>query len=234
MAVYFDIKFIQGKRCQRFDLKAVLAILRAVFGAFVESVLLLLVLLNPFLLAVYLVELFRSLDFGAFVRVLVRAAIIASSIFAIFALAGDAVFSRLLQARFASFQVFGGIIFLLVGIRFVLTGTATIEGLRGKPEHVAGAIAMPFMVGPGTVGASVMAGGRLAPLAAVCAVAIAVVLTMLTLVGLKIAFDRMRGRSDALVQRYVEVVGRVSALVVGTFAVEMIMRGLGGWIPTIR
>jgi small neutral amino acid transporter SnatA (MarC family) len=32
------------------------------------------------------------------------------------------------------------------------------------------------------------------------------------------------------VQRYVEVAGRVMALVVGTFAIEMIMQGVQAWL----
>lgn len=93
---------------------------------------------------------------------------------------------------------------------------------------------MPFMIGPGTVGASVMVGGRMNPVAAVSAVVSAVALTVVVLVALKILHDRFHAGRERLVQRYVEVVGRASALVVGTFAVEMIMRGLSGWIPTIR
>jgi small neutral amino acid transporter SnatA (MarC family) len=203
-------------------------------GAFVESAMLLLLLLNPFLLTIYLIELVRSLDTNSFARVLLRAGTIATVVFAVFALAGDVVFSRLLQARFASFQVFGGLLFLVVGLRFALTGRAAIEALRGEPERLAGAIAMPFMIGPGTVGASVIVGGRMNPVAAVCAVIAAVGVTVVVVVALKVLHDRFHAGRERLVQRYVEVVGRASALVVGTFAVEMIMRGLAGWIPVIR
>jgi small neutral amino acid transporter SnatA (MarC family) len=203
-------------------------------GTFVESATLLLLLLNPFLLTIYLLDLVQSLDTSSFARVLLRAGLIATVVFALFALAGDAVFSRLLQARFASFQVFGGLLFLVVGLRFALTGRAAIEALRGEPEQLAGAVAMPFMIGPGTVGASVIVGGRMNPLAAVVAVVSAVALTVVVVVALKILHDRFHAGRERLVQRYVEVVGRASALVVGTFAVEMIMRGLAGWIPSIR
>jgi small neutral amino acid transporter SnatA (MarC family) len=203
-------------------------------STFVESATLLLLLLNPFLLTIYLLELVRSLDTSSFARVLLRAGFIAAAVFALFALAGDAVFSRLLQARFASFQVFGGLLFLLVGLRFALTGSAAIEALRGEPERLAGAVAMPFMIGPGTVGASVIVGGRMNPVAAVSAVVAAVAVTVVLVVTLKILHDRFHAGRERLVQRYVEIVGRASALVVGTFAVEMIMRGLAGWIPAIR
>jgi small neutral amino acid transporter SnatA (MarC family) len=37
-------------------------------------------------------------------------------------------------------------------------------------------------------------------------------------------------RNEQIIQRYIEVTGRIMALVVGTFAIEMIMRGVFSWI----
>lgn len=133
---------------------------------FTSSILLLLLLLNPFLLIIYLIDLVQDLDAGEFRRILVRAGLISSSVFTIFALLGDMIFEDLLQARFASFQIFGGLIFLLIGIQFVFTGPGALRSIRGAPEHVAGSIAMPIMIGPGTVSASILAGSKLPPLLA--------------------------------------------------------------------
>ncbi len=79
----------------------------------------------------------------------------------LFAVAGDALFARVLQVRFASFLIFGGIVFLVVAIRYMMIGAEAIRGLRGPPEHIAGSVAIPFMIGPGTVSASVLVGSRL-------------------------------------------------------------------------
>jgi small neutral amino acid transporter SnatA (MarC family) len=72
---------------------------------FISSVLLLLMLLNPFLLIIYLLDLVQDLEAGEFSRVLFRAGVISSLVFSAFALLGDVIFEDLLQARFASFQV---------------------------------------------------------------------------------------------------------------------------------
>ena len=85
---------------------------------FISSVALLLMLLNPFLLILYLIDLVQDLDRQTFRMVLVRAGVISSSVFTLFALLGDALFNEVLQARFASFQIFGGIVFLLIGLQF--------------------------------------------------------------------------------------------------------------------
>jgi small neutral amino acid transporter SnatA (MarC family) len=84
---------------------------------YVASLLLFLALLNPFMMSVYLIDLITDLRRELFVRVLLRGALISGAVFAVFAWSGDAIFSDVLQVRFASFQIFGGIVFLLIGAR---------------------------------------------------------------------------------------------------------------------
>jgi small neutral amino acid transporter SnatA (MarC family) len=197
---------------------------------FISSVLLLLMLLNPFLLIIYLLDLVQDLEAGEFSRVLFRAGVISSLVFSAFALLGDVIFEDLLQARFASFQIFGGVIFLLIGIQFVFKGPGALRNVRGAPEHIAGSIAMPIMIGPGTVSASILAGSKLPALLAVGGICGAVALTVLVMTLLKRLHDFVKPRNERLIERYVEVMGRITALVVGTFSIEMIMQGLESWL----
>lgn len=195
-----------------------------------ESGTLLLVLLNPFALSAYLIELIRTLDRVTFARVVLRAALISGAVFTAFALSGNAFFERILQVRFAAFQIFGGILFLVIAVRFVVRGgQVALEGLRGdNPEHLAGAVAMPFMIGPGTVGGSVVAGSRHGALAVVSIVG-ALALTVAWLLIAKVIHDHLKSRASKLVTRYVDIVGRVTALLIGTLAVEMLLDGLSTW-----
>jgi multiple antibiotic resistance protein len=188
-----------------------------------------LLLLNPFLLILYLLDLIRKLDHPTFSKVLCRAACISFVVFIIFSAAGDVLFEQILQAKFASFQVFGGIVFLLIGIRFVFYGEDAVNDLRGDPDHIAGSVAMPIMIGPGTVSASVIAGKRLGAGIGALSIFIAVSLSILVILGLKKLHDYIQPRNEALVRRYVEIAGRVAALVVGTFSVEMIFQGIRAW-----
>ncbi|MDF1526902.1 MAG: MarC family protein [bacterium] len=200
---------------------------------FFNSIALLLILLNPFLVIVYLMELVQDLDLKVFSSVLVRGGIIATGIHATFALLGDAVFTELLHAEFASFQIFGGIVFLLVGINFMLKGNEAIEALRGPAEHIAGSIAMPIMVGPATISASVMIGKTLSSFLAVLGILVAVGGSVVVMIVLKMLHDWVKPRNEGLVRRYVEIAGRVMALIVGIYAVEMIMQGTAVWIERI-
>jgi len=197
---------------------------------FVSSVALLLMLLNPFLLILYLTDLVQDLDRRTFRLVLIRAGLISAGIFAVFAVLGDALFSEVLQARFASFQIFGGVVFLMIGIQFIFNGPGALRSMRGTPEHIAGSIALPIMIGPGTISASIMAGSRLSPGLAVAGIALAVIVTVLIIVLLKDLYDYVLPRNARLIERYIEVMGRVTALVVGTFSIEMIMQGIGTWL----
>jgi small neutral amino acid transporter SnatA (MarC family) len=200
---------------------------------FIQAYMLLFILLNPFLMVVDLLDVFEKLPPETFRRVLLRAGAISFLVFSLFALLGDFLFRDVLQAQFASFQVFGGIIFLLIGLQFLFQGNSAIAALRGESQHIAGAIAMPIMIGPGTIGASILIGKRLSQFNAVLAVGAAALTSVLVIILLKYLHDYVRERNEKLVDRYIEIVGRAMALVVGTFAVEMIMRGLQGWMQVI-
>ena len=196
----------------------------------IRSSALLLVLLNPFLLIIYLIDVVQKLDRDQFARVLARAGLIATAAFWLFAILGDALFSDVMQADFASFQIFGGVVFLLIGLQFVFRGPTAIEVLRGESEHLAGAIAMPILIGPGTISASVIIGKRHDAVQACGAVLAAVVISILLMVGLKALHDFVRPKRESLIQRYIEIAGRITALFVGTISVEMIMQGIRTWV----
>ncbi len=201
---------------------------------FVKSTTLLVVVLNPFALAVYLLDLFRHNSFAQVMRILVRAAAIGGAVFAVFAWAGEAVFTDVLQIRFAAFQVFGGVLFLVLALRFMLTGSQTLVTLRGPPSQVAGAIAMPFLIGPGSVSAATLAGLRLPLLPAMASVLSALVVVVVLLAVFKASFDYVSARNASIVERYVDVASRVSAMMVGSIAVEMTFDGLEAWLKDIR
>ena len=196
----------------------------------IASFLLLFALLNPFLMSVYLLDLITDLPREMFVKVLARGALVSAIVFSLFAWTGDAIFSDVLHVRFASFQVFGGIIFLAIGVRFVFSGADAMRTMRGQPEHIAGSIAMPFMIGPGTVSASVVVGARLPVADAVMVIFATLAATVALVAAIKLAHDYLKERNARVVDRYIEIVGRISALLIGTFAVEMIFEGLGTWL----
>jgi small neutral amino acid transporter SnatA (MarC family) len=190
---------------------------------------LMLMLLNPFLVIIYLVDVVDKLSLRRFAITLSRSALIAGVVFCFFAIMGERVFTRIVQAEFGSFQIFGGVIFLLIGLQFVFKGPGAVAILRGDSAGLAGAIAMPVLIGPGTLSASILAGKRHDPLLACIIVVGAVVTCVLIMILLKALHDWVRPRNEPLVQNYIEVTGRITALFIGTISVEMIMRGAADW-----
>ncbi len=198
--------------------------------ALTKPTLLMLVLLNPFMLWIYLQDMLQPLDGATVRRVILRGSSVAAAVFVFFAWTGDALFSTVLQVRFASFLIFGGVIFLVIATKFVLQGAkAKHELVGGSAEHIAGSIAMPFMIGPGTVSASVVAGQDVGGAVATLALLSAVVLTAMGVLALRWLHGRVAERYAGFVDRYSSVVGRVSALVLGTIAMDMILTGIDRW-----
>jgi len=203
------------------------------WDAVIRSFTLIVVLLNPFLLAVYLLPLIRELDAKTFAQVLLRGGFISTIAFIVFALLGDAVFRDLLQVRFAAFLVFGGLVFLLIGLRYMVRGPEAIELLHGQVDHIAGSVAMPFMIGPGTINASVLAGSQMPIQYSAATIVAAVAASLIGVWILKEIHDFVNRRNSKIVARYVDLIGRISALVIGAIAVEMIFLGLEQWIATM-
>jgi len=194
-----------------------------------NAIILYLVLLNPFLMSIYLLDIIQETDWNTFGKILLRASIISIVAFGLFVMGGEAVFTKVLQVRFESFLIFGGIIFLLIGLRQVFEGSDAIRGIRGDAEHIAGSVAMPFMIGPGTIGASVLAGTQLGPWLGLVAMTIGVSVAVSSLLVFKAVYDQVRTRNQKLFERYVDITGRVTAFWIGTFAIQMIVSGLKGW-----
>ncbi|ERT09249.1 marC integral membrane family protein [Lyngbya aestuarii BL J] len=195
----------------------------------VNSSALLLVLLNPFLMSIYLMDLIQKFDLRTFSIYLLRGTLISAIVFITFAWTGETVFQKILQVRFESFIIFGGIIFLIIGLRFFFGGSDAIGQLRGQPRGVAITIAMPYMIGPGTVSASVIAGSRLSPLFSALSILMALFITVISIIIMKWLHDYVRKQNEAIVERYIDIAGRTSALIIGTFAIDMIMRGIEEW-----
>ena len=196
----------------------------------IEAIILMLVLFNPLLMSAYLHDVMNTLTGRVFFGVLSRAFVISGLAFVLFAWVGDSLFSRVLQVRFAAFLIFGGIVFLIIAVRYIVTGAEMVGKLRGEPAHLASAIAMPFMIGPGTISASVVIGARLPLGWAALAIGIALLASCLFLMAMKWLFDFLHQRNERLLERYVEIIGRASALIIGTIAIEMMMKGVDLWL----
>ncbi|MEQ1311719.1 MarC family protein [Acinetobacter sp. XH1639] len=200
------------------------------FSPYIHAFALFFSLLNPFLMSVYMVGMIRNTDVKVFNKALIQGSLIAFAVFALFAWGGENIFSRYLNVRFESFQIFGGLIFLVIGYRYVFQGAETIGEMRGAPEHLAGTIAMPFMIGLGTISAAVVTGVSVPFGGAIAVIALTLALTCSILIAMKYGHDHLRYKHAKYIDRYFDIMGRLSALLIGTIAVDMIVNGVMGLI----
>lgn len=173
-----------------------------------------------------MIGLIRHTETKVFNKGLVQGALIAYAIFLLFAWGGEAIFSKYLNVRFESFQIFGGLIFLVIGYRYVFQGADTIGEMRGGPEHLAGTIAMPFMIGPGTISAAVVTGMSMSLGEAALVIGITLFLSCSILILMKFSHDHLRYKHSKYIDCYFDIVGRLSALLIGTIAIDMIVSGV--------
>lgn len=183
-------------------------------------------LLNPFLMSIYMIGLIRHTETKVFNKALIQGCLIAYVVFLLFAWGGEAIFNQYLSIRFESFLIFGGLIFLVIGYRYVFQGADTIGEMRGAPEHLAGTVAMPFMIGPGTISAAVVTGMRMSIIEAAIVIALVLILTCSILILMKFSHDHLRYSHAKYIDRYFDIVGRLAALLIGTIAVDMIVNGV--------
>jgi multiple antibiotic resistance protein len=184
-----------------------------------------LVLLNPIALYIYLQPVSRELATWTFMKVLIRASLLSLAIFAFFAYSGDYIFSEILQIRFEAFRIFGGIVFFIIAVMYIVHGRKAIIEMREDIHDLANEIALPFMVGAGTISYSVIIGHKFLMLQAsfmlfviltVNAACIYALLYFRTLLRptMKIAFDKTMGMFMRLIGFFVGAIG-VDMIVTG-------------------
>jgi small neutral amino acid transporter SnatA (MarC family) len=117
---------------------------------------------------------------------------------------------------------------MIIGLLFVFKGPNAISALRGESPGLAAAIAMPVLIGPGTISASIVIGKNEA-LYASATIFAAVFISVLIMLALKWVHDVVRPHNEPIINRYIEIAGRITALYVGTIAIEMIMQGIRTW-----
>ncbi|MBF7687348.1 MarC family protein [Acinetobacter rathckeae] len=196
------------------------------FSVYIHSFALFFALMNPFLMSIYMAGMIRNTDAKIFNKALIQGSLISYVVFVFFAWGGETIFTEYLNVRFESFQIFGGIIFLVIGYRYVFQGADTIGDTRGATENLAGTVAMPFMIGPGTISASVVMGMEIKTIGAILVLALTLFLTSTILMLMKYMHDNLRYKHAKFVDYYFDIVGRLSALLIGTIAIDMIVTGV--------
>jgi len=156
--------------------------------------------------------------------VVVREWLIALALLIGFVFAGEGVL-RLLGLSDPSLNIAGGVILFLIALGMIFRpGAGAFAGLpEGEPLVVP--LAIPAIAGPGAMATVILlasrAPGRLPEWAA------AVVIAMLASLVVLLSAERLSRRVD---RRALTAIERLFGLILTAFAVEMVLRGIAGFV----
>lgn len=183
------------------------------------------VMLNPFALFLYLLPLKKEIGLRRFLYVVAKASIISYVIYCIFALSGEKLFQTL-QIKFDSFRIFGGIVVSSLALVFIIQGKQSMITTRGELNKIAAEIALPFIVGAGTITLSILMGRAFGPLKSVMAIGFVLFVNFLTIALLAIIRHKLKPRMKIVFDKNAEILLRVNGFIVGAFGVDMIVTGV--------
>jgi len=192
----------------------------------IATIIAFLVLLNPFALFIYLQPVMRELSEKDFHKVLFRASLISFGIFALFVIAGDFIFLRIFQINFEAFRIFGGIIIFTLAYMFIIQGKKSLIDMKENLDDLAAEIALPFMVGAGTISLCVVMSNKYRTPKGILILSIIMILHYIIIFLLMQIRKLVAARFRVAFDKNMEIALRLNGLFVGAIGVNMIIVGI--------
>lgn len=190
------------------------------------SIITFLVFMNPFGLFIYLDPVMRDMSRRDFAVVLLKATVISFGIYYFHAVLGEPFFNRVLQIDFEAFRMFGGITITLFSLVFIVGGKRSYLSYKPNLNELASEIALPFMVGAGTIALSILMGNQFGELHSFWMLAFILGVTYLSVLYLQRLRDSMPERIRAAFNNIMEVFLRINSFFMGAVGVHMFITGL--------
>ncbi|MFY8160453.1 MAG: MarC family protein [Candidatus Kapaibacteriota bacterium] len=193
---------------------------------FTNEIIQFLVMINPFALFLYLNPLMAKLSNKDFIKVLVKASLISFLTYIIFLLAGDFIFSQIFQIDYEAFRVFGGIVIFSFAYIYIVKGGRAILEDNGNLNDLAATIAMPFMVGAGTISLSIIMGKNYPYYIGVGIITASVIFSFGFILLLKKLKDILPENAKIAFDKNMEVLLRLNGFFVGAIGINMMFTGI--------
>ena len=192
----------------------------------IELIAYFLALMNPFALFIYTLPLLKEFEMHDYVTIIVRATAISWAIYIFFAIVGLYVFNEVLNLNFNSFRIFGGLVLISFALSFILQGKESMVSTKGELSKIASEVALPFMVGAGTIALSVVVGERLGPFQGSVVITTVMAITALMVIGLAVFRLSLKKRMRIVLDKNLEILLRINGFIVGAFGVDLIVIGI--------
>ncbi|PTX21118.1 multiple antibiotic resistance protein [Pontibacter mucosus] len=192
-----------------------------------------LVMLNPFALFLYLKPVMSDLSDEDFRSVFIKASSISFGIYLVFLLLGDLVFQKVFRIDFESFRIFGGVVLFSFAYIFIVQGKKAFIQIKGDLHDLASEIALPFMVGAGTISLTVLMSEQLVLWQGVVSLVIIMLINFATIMGLKNMRRGMRSKKVQLAfDKNMELLLRINGFFLGAIGIDMIVTGIRNLVTT--
>jgi multiple antibiotic resistance protein len=169
----------------------------------------------------------KELKHQDFLRVLTKASIISYAIILFFVLTGDVIFNMLFQIEFNSFRIFGGIVIFSFAYFYIVQGKKALIQLRGSLDDLAAEIAMPFMVGAGTISLAIIASEEHSLSVNMVLLPIILIINFLIILGLKTIRDNIiQKRLRVAFDKSMGILLRITGFFVGAIGIDMALIGI--------
>lgn len=184
-------------------------------------------MLNPFALFLYLEPIRRDLENHEFVKVLFKSTLMSFVVCLFFLMFGELLFENFFQIHFESFRFFGGVIMFTYSFLFIVQGKGALIQTKSNLDDIASNIALPFMIGAGTISLSILLARDLPLHLAIVALAVIFALNMVMIVFLKEMRETIEKRIFRRVfDRQMEFLLRINGFFVGALGVDMVVTSI--------
>jgi multiple antibiotic resistance protein len=169
----------------------------------------------------------RELTDRQFIKLIFRASGISFAFFMLFLFGGDVLFDKVFLIEFDSFRIFGGIVIFSFAYYYIVQGKKSLLQVKEDLNDLASDIALPFMVGAGSISITILIAHNYSKLEGVFMIlgglllAIAVILILkvikehIILKEFRVAFDKA-----------MEILLRLNGFFVGAIGIDMILTGI--------
>ncbi|MBI2023742.1 MarC family protein [Candidatus Giovannonibacteria bacterium] len=192
----------------------------------ISAIVAFLVMLNPFALFIFLHPVMKALSAKDFSKVLFKASLISFVIFFVFAATGNFVFEKIFQINFESFRIFGGIIIFTSTFLFVINGKKSLLGMQDDLGDIAAELALPFMVGAGTISLSILMGNKFRSPTVALLLAAVFAINFAVIILLKYLRSALPERLREAFDKFMELFLRINGFFMGAIALNMIIVGI--------
>ncbi|MFO7710536.1 MAG: MarC family protein [Candidatus Woesearchaeota archaeon] len=186
-----------------------------------------LVMLNPFALFLYLLPVMRDLDSKTFYKVLAKASFISLVILGLCVFLCNLLIENVFQINLESARIFGGIIIFSFAYYFIIKGEQAYIYMKGSLDDLASEIALPFMVGAGTITLSLFLGQNHSDVKGFFVILIALIITFVVIMVLKEIRDFIfRKRYRIAFDKNMELLLRLNGFFIGAIGINMVRMGV--------